>query len=108
MNTNNAANGEAAGRGRVLRPPRAAETEWQQNRIFYVKKNYIIFCTQEEVKLLRKMKGTSINNCDFFKFVISVVRGGLCWFSPGVKKTPSYATDCMSIYTATDGYLNVS
>jgi len=58
----------------------------------------IIFCTQEEVKLLREIKGNSMNKCVFFKFVIccqgrallvllswagtvgSVVMGEHCWF----------------------------
>jgi hypothetical protein len=54
MNTNNAAGGLTARRGKVLCPLRAAETEEQQNKIFSARK--------KRFKLLRQMKGNSIND----------------------------------------------
>jgi hypothetical protein len=42
-------------------------------------------------KLLSRILGNSINNCDFLKFIISV-RGGRCDYWPGSPKKSTYAT----------------
>jgi hypothetical protein len=38
--------------------------------------------------MLRKITGTSTNNCDFLKFLISV-RGGHCDYLPWVPRNPA-------------------
>jgi hypothetical protein len=44
-----------------------------------------------DIKLLSDVKGTSINDGDFYKFRIPV-RGGHCDYSPPHSKKPSYVT----------------
>ena len=45
----------------------------------------ICFLRSTNFKLLRQIKGNSVNNCETFNFVISV-RSGHCYFSPRVSK----------------------
>jgi hypothetical protein len=48
------------------------------------------FLAQKSLNYGDKLKGNSINNSDFFKFIISF-RGGHCDYSPRTPENPSYA-----------------
>lgn len=70
---------------RVVLPSRAAESNSRQNKYFKWKKSTFL-------NYWDKMKGNSINNCNFsWKFVI-YVRSVHCDYSPPALTNPNYAT----------------
>jgi hypothetical protein len=50
------------------------------------------FLCSKMIKLLNQTKGNSINDCDFFKFVIYPVGGGGMQLLKLAAKIPSYTT----------------
>jgi hypothetical protein len=72
----------------VVRPSLAAESKGQQNQYFKWKK-FDLMCSKI-FKLLGKIKGNVINNCDFFNFRNLCQGRPLLLLGPGDNK-PSYA-----------------
>lgn len=88
----------------MARPSRAPKSKGQKNWRENAKKNFD-FLRSTNFKLFRKIKGDSINYCDFFKFLIPVRRRPSCLLAPcvGEKKT-SNATDNMRLVYNKDCY----
>ena len=74
-------------KGQVMPPPQAADSKgqqsWQQKKINSLRSTL--------PKLLRKITGIPISNCDFCQFIISVMSGH-CKCSPRARRPRSYAT----------------
>jgi hypothetical protein len=88
-----------------VRPPRGAESKaWQNECVFQMKK--IDFMHSTDSKILREIKGNSINSFGFFKVHNFCQEAAIVITRPGRPKNPYLRVPTLSCRLRAGGYKN--